>query len=268
MRLLRALVAFSLGACALLGLASISEGAACTGGGGEPAFRAISNVSQGTRTNTTVTEPTGTTTNDIMVIQFYIESDTAVTPPTGGWSDTFRSTVALVENNTAGAAYRQYAFWIRRGGAAPDLTITHASAFTAASVITYSGAVTTEQPWSFLSLAQRDDSSASTWPATSGTTLTANECLLWTGGFFTSTTTSGTPPTGYTEQQDIAAGNLAFEIAELAQVAAGSTGSVSGASWTGGSAAPSSVIFAGLKAVAEPAAATTVPQRTMTGVGL
>lgn len=61
--------------------------------------------------------------------------------------------------------------------------------------------------------------------------------------------TSAVPPTGFTEDQDASDGTDGWEIANLAQVSAGSTGTVTGAVYTGGSNSAAGVLFYGLKSI-------------------
>jgi hypothetical protein len=98
-----------------------------------------------------------------------------------------------------------------------------------------------------LAQAVRDDTSAKTYPNVSGTTDTANELLTWGGRFFTESSSGNTQPTGFTERNDGV--GLSALLADLAQASAGSTGTVTGASFGSASNHPATSIMAGLKSV-------------------
>lgn len=215
------------------------------------AYRSDTVSAFATAANITATEPSGAAQNDILIAFLYIESDTAVTAPSG-WSNSFNGTTMLAECNTASHDFRMYAYWIRRGASAPSYAWTHSSAFRGIVIVAYSGCVTTEQPFSFGVPVVRDDTTAATWPSTSGTTLTANELLVWAGLGF-GMAGAGTPPTGYTEDVDASGG---VELASKSQAVAGGTGTVSGASY-GASNDTVALCFCGLKSVAVAAGRTT-----------
>lgn len=213
-----------------------------------PAFRAISTAGGSAAANITGTEPTGAAENDILVAHLYIESDTAVTAPSG-WSNSFNGATMLAECNTAGRAFRSYAYWIRRGASAPALTWTFLSSFRGLSIAAYSGALASGDPWSFGTTAVRDDETAATFPAVSGTTTDADEKLVWMGGDFIGGTAS-VPPTDFNERLDAGAapgGDLV--AADKDQAAAGATGSITGASYTG-SNGTTTALMGGLRPVA------------------
>lgn len=220
----------------------------------------------------TGTEPSGAASNDIFLATIYLESTTVTPSPPPGWAQTFRSASCAITNSTAANQYQHLCYWIRRGGSAPSFAWTWSGTiFSSMNIVAYSGAVTTEQPWSFFNLTKRDDTTARTFPDTSGTTLTANELLTWNGTFFTSVITACQPPTSFTERNECetpaASGGSQIEIGDTAQAAAGGTGTVTGATWTGGSAATAASFLGGLKSVAE-GAVTVIPLRTLLGVGL
>lgn len=214
-----------------------------------PTFRALSQAGGTTAANITGTEPAGGAANDVYCAGVYIESDTAITPP-AGWSNTFNGTTMLAECNNAGGAFRLYGYWIRRGGSAPALTWTFSSSFRALVIMAYSGALASGDPWSFGAPAVRDTAAASTYPAASGTTLDANEMLVWHAASFAGGTSS-TPPTSFTERLDQGSGpGQDMCAAEHAQVAAGATGSITGASYSGTVNNTAAVLLAGLRPLA------------------
>lgn len=212
-----------------------------------PAYRsaAISNI--GTTNDVAGVEPPGAALNDIEIAFHYQEADNAITPGSG-WSSSFNGTTLMAECNAA-TAFRMQGFWIRRGASAPDLNFIHASAFRFMTIAAFSGAITSGDPFSFGTFAVRDDATAKTWASTSGTTNSADELLVW-GGFASDAGGAGTPPTGYTEHLDIIGGALNLELCSLAQAVAGATGSVSGASYSGGNNGTTALLFMGLKSTA------------------
>jgi hypothetical protein len=207
-----------------------------------PTFRSKTISTFATAANITASEPAGAATDDIEIAFLYIESDNAVTAPSG-WSNSFNGTTMLSECNTASHAFRLYAYWIRRGGSAPALQWTFSSASRMIYVAAYSGALASGDPFSFGDHQVRDTTAASTYPNCSGTTSDASEMLVWAGGTFANPTSS-TQPTGYTERQDT--GVLGLCSAELVQAGAGAASST-GASYTGGSNETAAAQLVGLR---------------------
>lgn len=181
--------------------------------------------------NITATEPASAAADDILIAWLYIESDTAVTPP-AGWTNTFATIAMLSECNTASDAFRLYAYWIRRGGSAPALGWTFASSFRGIYVAAYSGALASGDPFSFADHQVRDTTAARTIPNCSGTTVDANEMLVWGAGTFANPTGT-TVPTGYTSRQAMSS-TISLASADLIQAGAGAASST-GAAFTGGS---------------------------------
>lgn len=217
-----------------------------------PAFRSLSTV-VATTNSLTGTDPTGAAADDILIGLLYRETATgnAVTPPSG-WSNSFNGTTVDLYSTVGGQDFNIKPYWIRRGSSAPALTWGSAtSVFSEILVAAYSGAVSSGDPWSFLASAIRDNTSATTFPDTSGTTLDANELLIWSGVNWVGGTTS-TQPTGFTERLDLTGND--FTLADLVQASAGATGTVGSASWSGTAGAAVSLLF-GLR---PPAASSTV----------
>lgn len=213
------------------------------------AFRSETHTTLANRNGgVTGSEPASAATDDIFRADLYIESDNAVTAPTG-WSNSFNSTTALAEANNSGNEFRHYSYWIRRGGSAPSFAWTWTGTLFCGVLITaYSGALASGDPWSFLNPTVRDDTAGATYPNTSGTTSDANELLTWAGMTF-STPTNGIVPTSpaFTERVDAVTG---YESGDVAQAGAGATGTVSGAQYGGGGNKPASSILAGLRPLA------------------
>lgn len=231
------------------------------------AFRSASHNTGATAANITGSEPTGAALNDILIAILYIESDTAVTAPSG-WTNTFAGTAALAENNSASGAYREYAYWIRRGGSAPALAWTFSSSFRSLSIVAYSGAATSGDPFSFLSTAVRDDGTSSTYPSISGTTLVSNEMLIWMVESFNTPTGAITVPSGFIQRvvaPPTAANNT--DAAEKAQAVAGATGAITGGLYASGGNGTTSALLVGLEPPGAAASGTVCPSMSMLGVG-
>lgn len=210
------------------------------------AFRNKTISAFGTAANITATEPASAAQDDVLIAWLYIESDTAVTAPSG-WTNTFASVAMLSECNTASDAFRLYAYWIRRGGSAPALQWTFASSNRQIYVAAYSGARNSGDPFSFADHQVRDTTASKTFPDCSGTTLDANEMLVWGGGTFANP--SGTTvPTGYTSRQAMSA-SISLASADLIQAGAGAASSAS-AVYTGGSNETTGAQLVGLRPAA------------------
>jgi hypothetical protein len=209
-----------------------------------PAYRSKDVSGAGTGTNITGVEPLGAAADDILVADLYIESTTTVTPPSGGWSDDFGGTTMVNTLSTAGSEYKHYKYWIRRTGSAPALTWSFSSSWRQIALTAYSGALTSGNPWSFGAKAVRDDRTAQTFPAVSGTTSDNDELLVWSGENYNDAA-SNTPPTGFTERHD--QGGADITIADLVQTSFGGTGSVTGAVASGSGSEPTSSMLAGLR---------------------
>lgn len=210
------------------------------------AFRQKSISTFATAANITAVEPAGAAQDDILITWLYIESDTAVTPP-AGWTNTFASVAMLSECNAASSPFRLYAYWIRRGGSAPALGWTFASSFRGIYVAAYSGALASGDPFSFADHQVRDTTAARTIPNCSGTTVDANEMLVWGAGTFANPTGT-TVPTGYTSRQAMSS-TISLASADVIQVAAGAAASTNGA-YTGGSTETAGGQLVGLRPAA------------------
>lgn len=224
-----------------------------------PAYRSHTVSAFATAADITATEPASCATNDIEVATLLRESTTAITGATG-WSQSFNGTTMSVDT-TAGTPYRVTNWWIRRTGSAPSLTWTFASSFRGIAIVCYSGAVTSGDPFDIATSALRDTLLAKTWPNVSGSTSTTDELLIWVGNG-SDVGGAGTPPTGFTERADAATG---MEIADLAQAATGTTGTVTGGLYGGGTNNTTDTAFVSLKSTSGGAACT--PTLMLLGVG-
>lgn len=223
------------------------------------AFRSIGVMVKGTAANATGVEPSGGLDNDIYVACLFLENETppAVTAPSG-WANTFNGTTMVATlTATAGKRFKLYGYWIRRSGT-PALGWTFTSSFRELTISAYSGALTSGDPWSFGATAVRDDNASTAYPALSGTTLDANEMLSWCGGTWDGGT-AGVPPTSFNERADTSGNTSDMEVADLVQAAAGGTGSITGASWTG-SVSTAGSLLGGLRPAAAAGASNTCAQ--------
>lgn len=212
-----------------------------------PAFRSYTQAYTTAVTSVTPTEPAGATTDDIIVAFIYVENTnpTSITPPTG-WSASFNGTSLKQDMALAGQVWSLQAFWIRRGASAPSYNnfswtgSSNVQHLTAA----YSGAYNTGDPWSFHAGAKRDTSATSAYPDVSGTTVTADERLIWAGCNYVGIGTL-TAPTGYTARHSTNGSDLA--LADKAQATATSVTSTGADSASNGNHAS---ILLGLRSLA------------------
>lgn len=232
----------------------------------QPVFRSDSNGGDAPSAGVSAIEPAGCASGDAMIGVLYIESDTPVTAP-ASWSNSFNGTTMLAEANTASNQFRAYAYWIRRGGSAPDLTWGFSSAYNRIYVACYSGALATGDPFSFGTPFVKDTAVNRDFPDSNGTTTTANELIIAIENGFTlgSGTTSPVPTTAgitFTEREDAATGYGSYD-GTLAS--AGVTGTIDSGAYTGGSNSTASVLLMGLKAAAG-GGATATPGLALRGV--
>lgn len=230
-----------------------------------PAFRSYTQAYTTAVTSVTPTEPAGATTDDIIVAFIYVENTNpaTITPPTG-WSDTFNGTTLKQDMVLSGQVWSLQAFWIRRGGSAPSYSSFSWSGSSNVQHLTaaYSGAVASGDPWSFMAGAKRDDSSTNTYPDVSGTTLTADEVLIWAGCNYVGIGTL-TQPTGYTARHSTNGSDLA--LADKAQATATSVTSTGASSNSAGNHAS---ILLGLRSLDTGVVVAQVATLTLTAVSI
>jgi hypothetical protein len=191
------------------------------------AFRAVANTSYTSRSNTSVSKPTGTVDGDIMVMSLVLASATSqaatltLTPP-AGWT---KFGTAVAQTQSGGAFHGGFhVYWRRAASEGSSYAFTHATMSSQAVITSYSGCLASGDPVDTFS--QFADLSTIA-VATGVTTTVANTMLVlhdhgWDG-------TPSTPPSGMTERFD----GLTTAHDE-ARAATGATGSrshtVSGAS--------------------------------------
>jgi hypothetical protein len=212
-----------------------------------PAFRSYTQAYTSGVTSTTPTEPAGAAANDILVAFIYVENanPATITPPSG-WSAVFNGVTLKQDLVLSGAVWTLQAFWIRRGGSAPSYASFSWSPSSNVQnlVAAYPCPITTGDPWSFMTGVLRDNASVGTYPSVSGTTLTADELLIWVGCNIVGIGTL-TQPTGYTPRHSANGSDLA--LADKTQATAASV-TASGADWSGGNG-NAAVILLGLRSI-------------------
>lgn len=113
--------------------------AAAGGGGYETIDLTLqyATTAYGSRDNTSVTAPTGTTSGDFLLASLYIESDTAVSAT--GWT-------LIVRLNHSSSVMNQYVYYRRATGSGDNFATTHSSAATEGYVKRITGVVATGDP--------------------------------------------------------------------------------------------------------------------------
>jgi hypothetical protein len=178
----------------------------------------IGQLAGGTRTSHAVPVPSGVASGDIVLVHFYAESTTAVTPPAGFAELTFSPTPA-----TTGTVTQQRVFWKRATGADSGTYTftTGASVYSEATSSRYTGVQGTGTPVEVLASAQRSGTASTSSPSVTGTTSHNNELLVhgtthWNVG-------AASAPTGFIELFDNAS---TLQGSTKPQATAGTTGAV------------------------------------------
>lgn len=211
------------------------------------AYRASATAGGSSAANLTITKPTGTAADDILIMNLYTEGGPppTMTPPTG-WTEL---TGAGTTNTVSTPDMRQQVYWLRAGGSEPaDYTWTFAESWRAGQISAYSGGITTGDPTDPESV--NAAAAADTAPiATAITTTVADTMVLYLHDCFDTRTV--TPPTGMTERVEF---TLVY-LAEVAQAVAGTTGTKTS------TLSADSVWIAALTALLPAVAATVTPPR-------
>jgi len=203
------------------------------------ALRSASTTAYGSRTNTTVTVPTGAATGDVIVIAFAVGNSSLVTPSgMGAWT-------AASTSYTAPDPWAVNLFlWVKPFvSGETQYTITHSSGYSQAYVTAWTGA-DTSSPFDVTPVTAAQNmfggsSSTATAPALTIVTAGAQGLIArgsWDGNAIT-------PPSGWTENYD--APVLWFGSRNYAS--AGSTGTVAVPHGNGSNAYPWGVIHAALR---------------------
>ena len=177
------------------------------------AFRSIATINLASRTNTTITKPSGTVENDILKAYISI-GDVSITPPTG-WT-----LITTVDHSTADL--NQKVYWYRAGASeGADYTWTHASTFSAGAIVAESGGITSGDPQDATAGSDNNDTGTtvnipSITTATDGSLVTAASTEYNTG-------ITGTTPSGWDERAAIDG----VKVWTKTQTTAGGTGATS-----------------------------------------
>jgi hypothetical protein len=170
-------------------------------------------------TSITLTEPSGYSSDDIMVVKLYLNTNKTVTPPaTGSWAQPTNANATIPTDG-----YQQQIWW-KRGDVGGGLTFSWTGATgRGGSAHRISGAVTSGDPWDGTPDHQTTSTGATDSPTVTTTTTVANTLLLhFRSGSGGSSTWA--PSSGYTEVYE----TLDFTADWIAQAASGSSGSVVG----------------------------------------
>src|SRR5262245_14862679 len=192
-----------------------------------PAFGTAGTQVQTTASTMNVDVPDSVAAGDIIVVTVFIETTGGDATVTGLATDfAFAPDGQIVVSG--GNNHRQYVMWKRATGADStagtyDFTLSSSHYFNA-QAIRYTGAVGSGDPWDVTNSAESGATSGTVTPAVSDTTTVADTLLIWSGTNWSGG--SWTPPTSFTERRDT--GDGVCTVADLAQAAAGATGSITG----------------------------------------
>lgn len=184
-----------------------------------PTFVAASNTTYASRTNTTVTKPTGTVDNDLVVL-FFLNGRAssygpAPTPPPGF------TLLSGTQVNGWGFYVSTWIYYRVASSEGASWTFTHAAITTQAFAVAYRG-VDTTTPLDATATTNTGGGTTRTW--TGLTTATADAMLLALGHDFADTANNLTPPAGLTERIEV---NPLVYAAEQVRATPGATGNFS-----------------------------------------
>jgi hypothetical protein len=182
------------------------------------AFRSLSSTTYASRTNTTVTAPTGIANNDILIAAIFTGG---ASPPTPTFPTGFTAIDNTSVSDTGGFIGKFYVAWKRAASESGSYVFTHTAASSQAFISAYSACAASGSPIDTYSknFATGNQSNPTT-TATGITTSVANTQLLYVAHDWTGSGTL-TPPTGFTERFD----SLVY-TADSANASAGATGNV------------------------------------------
>lgn len=176
------------------------------------AFGSASNTTYGSRTNTTVTAPTGIADGDVLVAQILTSAGVTVTAP-AGWSQVGS---AAVMTDAGAFTISSRVYTKTAASESGDYTWTHSTASSQGLILRYTGAGAVDA-----------FSSNPTTPADNintglSITTTVTDCmLLFVGNDWSDFAGDLTPPTGMTERIDV---NPLIYAADQLLTSAGATG--------------------------------------------
>lgn len=192
---------------------------------GEVTFVSISSTTYASRTNTTVTAPTGIADDDFLLLTVLTAANPtapAATAP-GGFTE-IGSSIGVT---SAGFNLVTRSFYKRASGESGNYTVTHAAGSSQANIAVFRGVDWDTGP---LDATQTQNSGTGTTRVWTGlTTVTANAMVVAAGFDWGDTSNNLTPPSGMTEALDNAISYVAHELRSTA----GATGGRSHASNSG-----------------------------------
>jgi hypothetical protein len=214
-----------------------------------PTVAATSSTSYASRTNTTITAPSGITNNDILVATVFAGRITSaggtvsVTPPSG-----FTLIDSTAVHDLSGDQFTgtMYVYWKRASSESGNYTFTHATASTQGLMHRVSGCVTSGSPIDVYSKGSATGAGSQTTAAPSIITTSPKDLLIWISHDWEGSTTLS-PPTGFTERLD----SLLYS-ADKVQVSLGEVGTVTQTNGNPGLGNPWGVVLLALEPV-EPA---------------
>lgn len=196
-----------------------------------PAYAAHGGLAGAGSTAADITIPTGVVLNSLILVPLYVEVAQAVTAPSGFAAETGYNAPVIVGGSKP---FYQHVFWKRQTSATGAGETTGTYGFTVAAgvawragyAIRYTGVVESGNPFDFTDSEAQPTDGPGPFPAVSGTTTGADRLLVLFNATWNGRTV--TPPAGFTHR----AINT-VEFCDMAQAAAGPTGSIS-ATFTGG----------------------------------
>jgi hypothetical protein len=198
-----------------------------------PTFGAAGTYLSGTTSTTAaIAVPTGAAADEVMLAFIYIESTTAITPPSG-------FTLVDRASNTGAGANDLAVYWKRCTGAdSGTYSFSFSSSYREAACCRFSGCITSGNPYDVVGKAAASSSPGGVTPASSNTTTVVDTLQVFAATNFNGS--PWTPPTSYTERVDSSAD---LTVATLAQAAIGASGSIT-ATCSGQNAGSCSMLIA------------------------
>lgn len=184
---------------------------------------ASSNTTYANRSNTSVTKPTGTSDDDLIVL-FFLNARSGSYGPAPTAPSGFTALGSMpVQVGPSGNFYLQsWVYYKVASGEGASWTFTHAAISTQALSVVYRGVDTTTPLDVTSTINTSTTSTTRTW--TGLTTATAEAMLVALGQDWGDTANNLTPPTGFTERIEV---NPLVYAADKIQTSAGATGNFS-----------------------------------------
>jgi hypothetical protein len=163
------------------------------------AFRSLTSIAYGSRTNTVLTAPAGIVNGDILLAAIFVGSGSAPTAPTPPAGFTAFGTATTA--NASGFFSNFSIFWKRAASESGSYTFTHVAYSSQAVLKAYSGCLASGTPLGATSNNVTTGVAPQTSTGTGITTTAANSFLLWESHDWEGTGTLS-PPSGMTERFD------------------------------------------------------------------